>query len=172
MGLNTPTDERNLATRFAREWLVTEGITLDSWSNPDTVLVFGDVEAPLLADIRWASCSAVSWTAKGGVNHRFSNYFPYNTICGIKQKALSLPSTEQLLVKYIGTWGSNIAVIGRSFTRDASVYSSAIEGSWGPSEGGSEEGEGDEDSLDGNHFVCLGGWKRKMLGKARRLGEC
>lgn len=91
------------------------------------MLVVGKVETPLLADIRWAIGSTVSRAA----------------------------STEQLLAHCRGTWGSDVAVVGGRSTLDASRYRFAIEGSWNACEGGSEEGKGDEHSLDRNHFVCL-----------------
>jgi len=105
------------------------------------VLVVREVETPLAADICWRSGSTVSWTA----------------------------STEQLLAHSRGTWGSDVTVVRGRSALDASLSISAIEDTWDSCEGGSEEREGDEDSLDGNHFDR---WKRKMFGKARRLSEC
>ena len=93
---------------------------------------------------------------------------PYTIPCG-EQKTLSLPSTEQLLAHSRGAWGSDVAVVRGISALDASLSISAIEDTWDSCKGGSEEGEGDEDTLDGNHFDC---WKRKILGKARRLSEC
>ena len=81
----------------------------------------------------------------------------------MKRPSASLPCTKILLAHSTGTWGSDVAVVRRRSALDASPYR------WDVCEGGREEGEGDEDSLDENHFVCLDFWVQKRLGMARRL---